>query len=308
MTKLISGESVFDGCELGSTIKVLAYDHRRLPRELYFDFNNFQALSSRDEHFAWPTRSFHSGATAGQRPYSLFPFKFIKWRMAFPKRLVPISLLYLLAGAVAISVAWWTLDAPVDAALNAAKDPALQRFAWWCSKLGEGWVPAVAGIFLAVVFVRIRCPAVAAKIFFVMLTCEITGLAALILRILIGRARPLANVPQGIYGVWYHGQWIIGKYQFSSFPSGHSATAVGLAAAAWLIDRRWGAIATVYALLVMWSRIALQCHHLSDVIASAVLSIPLAILCKRLLLPTIEWQFGRLASQGDALKSDSLKR
>ncbi|HEX3625503.1 MAG TPA: phosphatase PAP2 family protein [Verrucomicrobiae bacterium] len=222
--------------------------------------------------------------------------------MAAPKRPLSSSLLWLwlLAGAMAIAVAW-SIDVPVDTDLDVTRNPALHTFAWWCSKLGEGWVPAVVGIFLAVLFVLARRPGIASKIFFVVITCEITGLAGLILRILVGRTRPLANVPQGIYGVWYHGHWIIGKYQFSSFPSGHSATAVGLAAAAWMVDRRWGTIATIYALLVMWSRIALQCHHLSDVIASMVLSVPIAMLCKKLLLPPIETQFAKLQPQRDSL-------
>jgi membrane-associated phospholipid phosphatase len=67
---------------------------------------------------------------------------------------------------------------------------------------------------------------------------------------------------------------------------------VGLAAAAWLVHRGWGAAAAVYALAVMWSRIALQCHHLSDVAASVVLAIPLAVLLKKVLAPSIEFQFG----------------
>jgi undecaprenyl-diphosphatase len=132
------------------------------------------------------------------------------------------------------------------------------------------------------------------KIFFVTLTCEVTGLAALILRVLAGRTRPLAHAPQGFYGLWHDGHWIIGKYAFSSFPSGHAATAVGLAAAAWLVHRGWGAAAAVYALAVMWSRIALQCHHLSDVIASTALAIPLALLARQALLPALEYQFDRL--------------
>ncbi|MGH8024461.1 MAG: phosphatase PAP2 family protein [Limisphaerales bacterium] len=208
--------------------------------------------------------------------------------MTFPKKAFSISFLWLLVGALAISAAWALLDRPVDAALAVTKDPALHDFAWWCSELGQGWAPAAAGFSLAILFVLRRRSLIAAKIVFIVLTCELTGLAALILRIFVGRARPLANVPQGIYGIWYHGHWIIGKYQFSSFPSGHSATAVGVAAAAWLVDKRWGAVGVLYALLVMWSRLALQCHHLSDVIASAVLSIPLAILAKRTLLPPIE--------------------
>ncbi|HEV2319309.1 MAG TPA: phosphatase PAP2 family protein [Verrucomicrobiae bacterium] len=216
--------------------------------------------------------------------------------MAFAKRPFSICLLWLLAGVAAISAAW-QFDTSVDTALDVTKNQSLHHVAWWCSELAQGWVPAAAGIFLSAVFLLVRQPLIAAKIFFVALTSDLTGLAALILRILVGRTRPLADVPQGIYGLCYHGHWIIGKYQFSSFPSGHSATAVGLAAAAWLVDSRWGAPATIYALLVMWSRIALQCHHLSDVIASVVLSIPIAIWSKKILLPFIQSQFTNLSSQ-----------
>jgi membrane-associated phospholipid phosphatase len=41
----------------------------------------------------------------------------------------------------------------------------------------------------------------------------------------------------------------------------------------------------------MWSRIALQCHHLSDVVASVALAVPLAVLFKKILLPSLEFQF-----------------
>jgi membrane-associated phospholipid phosphatase len=217
--------------------------------------------------------------------------------MACQKKTLTCLLLWLLGGTLAVALAW-TLDSRVDAALVAPDNSSLHQFAWWCSKLGEGWVPALAAIIFGTLFLLLKCPGVAAKIFFVMLTCEFTGLAADIPRILTGRTRPLADVPQGFYGVWYHGHWIMGQYKFSSFPSGHSATAVGLAAAAWLVHRGWGAVAALYALLVMWSRIALQCHHLSDVVASAVLAIPLAVLSKKVLLPFLEFQFNRLQPTG----------
>jgi membrane-associated phospholipid phosphatase len=48
----------------------------------------------------------------------------------------------------------------------------------------------------------------------------------------------------------------------------------------------------------MWSRIALQCHHLSDVVASIVLAIPLAVLSKKLLLPHLEVQFSNWHRHG----------
>jgi len=228
--------------------------------------------------------------------------------MALPRNPLVNLLLWLLAGAGAVALAW-PLDNRVDAALAASHSHALYDFAWWCSKLGEGWVPAAAGIVCALLFVLLNRPGVAARIFFVALTCELTGLTGLILRILTGRTRPLAGVPQGFYGVWHGGHWIIGKYQFSAFPSGHAATAVGLAAAAWLVHRGWGALAAIYALAVMWSRVALQCHHLSDVVASTVLAIPLAIISKQVLFPSVEFQFGNLhrAWQGKSARSAGLR-
>jgi membrane-associated phospholipid phosphatase len=210
--------------------------------------------------------------------------------MAAPHKASTKILLWFTAGVVAVALAW-PLDNRVDPALDAAKNSALHQFAWWCSKLGEGWVPAIAGIIFAALFVWLKRPGVAAKIFFVALTCELTGLAGLILRVLIGRTRPLAHAPQGFYGIWHDGHWIIGKSEFNAFPSGHAATVVGLAAAAWLVHRGWGAVAAVYALAVMWSRIALQAHHLSDVLASAALAIPLAMLAKNILLPAVEFHF-----------------
>jgi len=204
-------------------------------------------------------------------------------------------LLWLLAGAVVIALAW-QLDARVDAALDVTGKPAWIHFGQFCSKLAEGWAPALVGIILTIAFMWLRRPAVAAKIFFIGLTCELTGLICLILRTFVGRTRPTAHVPQGFYGMWHDGHWIIGKYDFAAFPSGHTATAVGLATAAWLINRRWGAVLAVFALVVMWSRIALGSHHFSDVVASAVLAIPLAVLSKKLLLPFLETRFSILDS------------
>ncbi len=203
--------------------------------------------------------------------------------------------LWLLAGIVVIALAW-PLDARVGSALDVGpRMDGARKLAWWCSKIGEGWVIAVWGIICSAILLALNRPQPAAKIFFVVLTAEFTGGVATVIRVLVGRTRPNnLEVPQGFYGVWHAGHWIIGQAKFSAFPSGHAATAVGLAAAAWLVNRGWGAVAVVYALAVMWSRIALQAHHLSDVVASTVLAIPLALMLKRVLLPSVEFQFGNL--------------
>ena len=195
--------------------------------------------------------------------------------------------LWLPAGAAAIALAW-PFDNTVDAALVVADGSTWHEVAWWCSKAGEGGWVAAAGLLLTVVFFLLKRPQVTADMLFITLTSAVTGLAADVVKAVCGRTRPLNHEAlQGFYGMWYNGHWIIGKSAFGSFPSGHSATAVGVAAAVWLCHRGWGAVAMAYALAVMWSRIALQYHHLSDVVASTVLSIPLAILLKRGLAPRI---------------------
>ncbi len=167
--------------------------------------------------------------------------------------------------------------------------------AYWFTKLGEGWVSGLLGIFLTFLFMRRHRPDVAAKIFFVVLAGELTGMAALIVRTLAGRTRPSAHdVPQGFYGVWHDGHWTIGQFDFSSFPSGHAAIAAGLATAAWLLHRRSGVVLALFAVTVSWSRIAFQSHHFSDVVASVVLAIPVAVILKNPFLPYLELQFAKL--------------
>ena len=204
--------------------------------------------------------------------------------------------LWLLAGVGVVGGAFF-LDDRVDAALDVTKNPAASNFAWWCSKIGEGQIVGGAGVFLAVIFILLRRTRIAAGIFFVTASSLLIGLAGTIVRVLVGRTRPELHGPhgvaQGFYGVWHDGHWIIAKAAFSAFPSGHASLAVGLAAAAWLVHRGWGMVAAIYALAVMWSRVALQWHHLSDVLASAVLAIPLAWFLKKYFAPTVEFQFDR---------------
>jgi len=197
-------------------------------------------------------------------------------------------LLWLLFGAGAVTFAW-QLDGKVDAALLVAGKPSLQKLARWCSEAGEGWAVAIWGILCAAIFFLMKRPETAAKIFFTAVTAEIAGLVSIIIRAFVGRARPNAHVPQGIYGVWHDGHWIIGKYDFSSFPSGHSA------------------VAAVYALAVMWSRIAQGVHHLSDVTASIVLAVPVAMLMKKHFAWANGMFFEKLACKSPAGKPPSSK-
>jgi membrane-associated phospholipid phosphatase len=148
-----------------------------------------------------------------------------------------------------------------------------ETIAIYSSKAGEGWVVALVGAAACLGLFFGRRFEASRMVLLIAMTGLLTGGAATVVRSLLGRTRPGSQEVQGFYGIWHDSHWIIGKYEFGSFPSGHAATVIGLAAAAWLLDRRLGALAIVYALLVSWSRMALGCHHFSDEVAAALLGI-----------------------------------
>jgi membrane-associated phospholipid phosphatase len=173
---------------------------------------------------------------------------------------------------VALLIAFMA-DSEVARLLTLQSSNVWHRLAIYASKAGEGWVVAVAGLSSSSVLFLLKRFKASRGAFLIAGTGLLTGATATIIRSLLGRTRPDSHEVQGFYGVWHDAHWIIGRYEFGAFPSGHVATVIGLAAAAWLINRRLGALAFVYALIVSWSRIALGCHHFSDEIAATILGI-----------------------------------
>jgi membrane-associated phospholipid phosphatase len=165
------------------------------------------------------------------------------------------------------------MDGPVARMFTLPFSGFWRHAAGYASKAGEGWVIALIGAIASAALFLARRFQASRAVFVVALTGLLSGATATVIRSLLGRTRPSSHEIQGFYGVWHHAHWIFGRYEFGSFPSGHAATAIGLAAAAWLIDRKIGILAGCYALLVSWSRIALGCHHFSDVVAAAILGI-----------------------------------
>lgn len=194
---------------------------------------------------------------------------------------------WILVSLVVIGLALW-LDDWVAKVLVLPSPSVSRDLAGWVSRLGEGWVVALAGGAGAVALFFLGRLTPARLVFLAASTGLLTGLAATLLRVLVGRTRPHAHVAQGFYGLWHDGQWLVGQYDFSSFPSGHAATVIGLATAAWMVNRRWGVLAGIYALLVSWSRIAAGSHHFSDVVAAAILGVLGAYWIVRWCRPLVE--------------------
>lgn len=109
-----------------------------------------------------------------------------------------------------------------------------------------------------------------------MIASTLAGMTINLARLTTGRTRPRAAAEMGWYGLKYGEKWLIGEADFNSFPSGHTATAVGFAGVILFAAPGWGLLALLAASSVAISRILLGAHHPSDVITAATISLVLA--------------------------------
>ena len=111
-----------------------------------------------------------------------------------------------------------------------------------------------------------------------MVAASLAGLSADFLRGATGRTRPYYSAaPQGFYGVHDGSQWLITKHAYNSFPSGHTAAITGLLAPLVFWRRRFAAFAIPVVCVVAAARVYLGAHHLSDILAGALLGTIVAV-------------------------------
>lgn len=107
---------------------------------------------------------------------------------------------------------------------------------------------------------------------YIFVVVTVSGLATDLIKVICGRARPKLLFSDNIYGF----DWGATHADYWSFPSGHATTIAALATALFLLWPRGIWLYVVAALLVMASRIILDAHYLSDVIAGAAIGMATA--------------------------------
>lgn len=173
-----------------------------------------------------------------------------------------------LATSFLFIVSYAFIDQPLARYFQNAS-PTLHAVFTQITRLGEGGVYLVPLGLLFLGALWRRRAALAWRAGFVFAAIALPGLLADIVKPVFGRARPKLLFEQHLFGFTWSGphadRW--------SFPSGHSVTVMALATALYAIyPRAWPAYA-VLALAVMASRVIIDAHYLSDVIAGAYLGL-----------------------------------
>jgi lipid A 4'-phosphatase len=176
-----------------------------------------------------------------------------------------------LASGLAFVIAYEWIDIPLARALQNI-DPAIRAIFGFITRLGEGGVYLVP-LGLVFLWARLKGESLwATRAAFVFVTLAIPGILGDIMKPVFGRARPALLFRENLFGFTWTGP----HASTWSFPSGHSITVVALAIALQaIVPPLWPAYALL-ALLVMASRIILDQHYLSDVIAGGYIGLAFA--------------------------------
>jgi undecaprenyl-diphosphatase len=182
-----------------------------------------------------------------------------------------IGIVWLAVLLVAAMIGFWfdpiALQLVADHSNKSAKN-----FAGFLSKVGD-W-PELMVLGAAGLFVIRRHRHLVTVILCMMIAATLAGVTVNCVRLLSGRARPNnTEVAPGWYGISHDGKWLLDKYKYHSFPSGHTGSALAFFGVLGFAFRRWSWGFLLLGAAIGWSRIYLNVHYFSDVVVGAVIGL-----------------------------------
>jgi undecaprenyl-diphosphatase len=188
---------------------------------------------------------------------------------------------------IVAAIVGFLLDPIVMPALAGHPIKSGRIFAGFLSKVGD-WPELMLFAMAALVLVRSRRRLVTV-ILCMMIAATLAGMAVNSVRLLSGRARPNnTEVAPGWYGIQHNGIWLLDKYKYHSFPSGHTGSAVAFFGVLGFAFRRWSWGYLAIGLAIGWSRIYLNVHYFSDVLVGTVVGLYFAQLTWERIGPWVE--------------------
>lgn len=119
--------------------------------------------------------------------------------------------------------------------------------------------------------------ALAGRFGFVFVAIALPSLFDTTIKRMIGRARPYVGTHDNPFAY----RPFIWRAEYASMPSGHATTAAAAAIAIGAIWPRLRGVMWLYALIIMLTRVVINVHHPSDVLAGALVGVIGALLIRR---------------------------
>ena len=175
----------------------------------------------------------------------------LRWFLVFP-------------AAALLLLASFYGDAGVHAWMTQHQSPALRSFMQSVSKYGDWPEHIVLGLVLLGIAYWRGSKNWQRIIAAMIIACALAGVAARVVKISTGRARPTVQTQAE-----WNGPRLNPRY--NSFPSGHTAASTAFFATLAFASWRIGAGFLILPILIAFSRMYVAAHHLSDVMCAAMI-------------------------------------
>jgi len=175
-----------------------------------------------------------------------------------------------------ILICYLFIDIPMAIFFKEAHGSDMEIFQF-LTQLGDSKYSLIISIVLFFYFRLKQQSLHASRAIFVWFSIAFSGILADILKFIFGRARPSLFFEQHIYGF----EFFKTAHAWTSFPSGHSATAFSLGVSLAILFPKYKIPFLIIALLIASSRIIITAHFVSDVVAGSAIGIITVIAAER---------------------------
>ncbi len=109
---------------------------------------------------------------------------------------------------------------------------------------------------------------------YIFITNVVAGIGVWFIKVPFGRARPKLYILDNIYGF----KWFEFHHSLTSFPSGHTITAISSAFALGFLFPRYKYLFLIFGIVVAFSRVVGVNHYMSDIVFSSFLGYFIALI------------------------------
>jgi membrane-associated phospholipid phosphatase len=199
---------------------------------------------------------------------------------------------FLVAGAVLLALCplTWSIDGPIHQwAQSISLGGDIRRTLETIQQFGDG-----ATVALSCILIYLLDPSQRKRIWILILTVLAVSACTLLLKMSFGRPRPVFEDPSylcgpfGTYPVFSNTSatglelrspwqfWLKGVSNLWSFPSSHTSGATALGLSLWWLYPRLKPLIVVLLIIVATSRVILNAHYITDVLAGAAVGLIIA--------------------------------